>query len=172
MLVIYGRYRWFPRRVAFRNDYCLRCEGPTLALAERTFDVLHVFWLPLVPIGFWRRWFCIQCDHQPSQPTRTRRSFKWAGVVLLVIFAAVFWLAPLQTWDPEIDTAFVWAARVATVIAIPLVVWNIRRSPGDVSYRQARRSVLPYREPTCPICGGVLSFGTDPRCESCGLRRA
>ncbi len=88
MIVIWGRYRFFAKHVAFRNDFCLRCGEETIALAERTFDVLHFFWLPFLPVGFWRRWFCSECGYKPSHPPRTRKAFKWAGVGILALMAS------------------------------------------------------------------------------------
>ena len=55
MLVIHGVYRWGRKLVAYRNDYCLSCAAPRLAFQHRTFDVLHAFWIPLIPIGLWKR---------------------------------------------------------------------------------------------------------------------
>ena len=80
MITITGRYRFFPKPVAFRNDFCLRCDEQTIALSERTFDVLHFFWIPILPVGLWRRWFCSQCGYKPSHPPRTpevRRRLGW-----------------------------------------------------------------------------------------------
>ena len=172
MLVIYGRYRWFPKNVAFRNDYCLHCDEPVLAVRERTFDVLHLFWLPLIPIGFWRKWFCSQCSRPPSLPPRTRKPFKWAGLVLLAMAAWTFWLAPLETWDPDLDTDFLWTMRVLIGVGLPLLLWNVLRAPKDVSYREMQRTVAPYRGLDCPLCGRRLSLGAVRYCQHCGLERA
>src|ERR1700686_3493787 len=47
MLIIRGSYHFWPKRVAFRNDYCLRCQAPRRSIAIRTFDVGHLFWNPI-----------------------------------------------------------------------------------------------------------------------------
>jgi hypothetical protein len=171
VLVINGRYQWFRRRIAFRRDYCLHCDQPTIAVCHRTFDVLHLYWIPLLPIGFWRTWFCDSCGNKPSHPPRTRRSFKVAGIGVLAIMVALFWIAPLQEWDPEIGPAFVWALRILTALGLPLAIWNTLRSPPDVSYRKQRIAVEAYRDPTCPFCLGPLTLGKEWRCERCGLER-
>lgn len=53
MIVAYGFYSWFPRRTAFRRDYCRVCKCETTSFLLRTFKVFHLFWIPLVPLGFW-----------------------------------------------------------------------------------------------------------------------
>jgi hypothetical protein len=56
MILVHGFYRFKPKRVAFRNDFCLACAKAVRAFQVRTFDVLHVFWIPLLPV--WHRPKC------------------------------------------------------------------------------------------------------------------
>ena len=51
MFVIHGAYHFWPKRVAFRNDYCFTCGQACRAVAIRTFDVGHIFWIPILPVG-------------------------------------------------------------------------------------------------------------------------
>ncbi len=165
-----GRYRWFPKPVAFRNDFCLRCNAATLSRAIRTVDFIHVYWIPLIPIGFWRRWFCVECNHAPSSPVRTRKVFKWIGVFLLASMAATFWFWPLEE-DPEASLAMVWTYRVVPLVLIPLVIWSIFRTPPDTSYRRERKAVEPHTDPTCPFCGHALRLRKNWRCDTCNIER-
>ena len=41
-MIWHGVYRLFPRKVGFRNDYCMTCRAPRRAEQVRTFDVLHL----------------------------------------------------------------------------------------------------------------------------------
>ena len=56
MVIIHGVYHWSPKQVEFRNDYCLSCSAQRRAIRVRTFDVAHLFWIPILPLGFWKRW--------------------------------------------------------------------------------------------------------------------
>lgn len=47
--------------MAFRNDYCLARGEERRAVQVRTFDVGHIFWIPILPAGFWKRWVCTVC---------------------------------------------------------------------------------------------------------------
>ena len=51
MILIHGVYHWRPTPVAFRNDYCIPCRAERTSIQVRTIDVLHLFWVPLLPLG-------------------------------------------------------------------------------------------------------------------------
>ena len=84
MLIVRGSYHFWPKRVAFRNDYCLRCQAPRRSIAIRTFDVRHLFWIPILPVGFWKRWQCEVCGQAPHIYPKVRRFFKWVGLVFSI----------------------------------------------------------------------------------------
>ena len=90
MLLVHGAYHFWPKRVAFRNDYCVTCDGPRRAIAVRTFDVGHVFWIPILPVGFWRHWVCSACKRNPHVTSKMGRSIKWAGVYWLIAISIAF----------------------------------------------------------------------------------
>jgi hypothetical protein len=109
LLIVYGVYRWKAKRVAFRNDYCLACGEARRAVQVRTFDVGHIFWIPILPAGFWKRWVCTVCGRDPHVTTKTRRGFKWAALVVLVLVAFIFWA---DSPEPDAVAAF-WIGRIA-----------------------------------------------------------
>src|SRR5437879_4143615 len=84
MLIIRGAYHFRPTRVAFRNDYCLSCQAPRRAIAVRSFDVGHFFWVPILPVGYWRHWKCSECRRKPHSNLKLRRRLKWATLYSLV----------------------------------------------------------------------------------------
>jgi hypothetical protein len=79
----------FPRRVAFRNDYCMACNAPRRAVQIRTLDVIHLYFIPLLPLGLWKRWCCCTCGMNPHQLHLTRRLIKTA-VLVVFLFCTVF----------------------------------------------------------------------------------
>jgi len=170
MLILHGMYHWRRRRVAYRNDYCLRCEVPRLSFQHRTFDVLHVFWIPLLPLGFWKRWHCGTCGSDPHAHVRTRRSLKWAGVGVLALISLSAWaVSPAE--QPQ-DAPIIWAMRMCGPLAAAAAAWATARSPPDVKLADKLRAVVPIVDPHCPVCG-VMLFPEEPAwsCPSCGIRR-
>ena len=39
-------------------------------ILHRTFDVLHVFFIPFLPLGFWKRWLCAMCGAESARAAR------------------------------------------------------------------------------------------------------
>ncbi len=118
MFIVYGVHRWKAKRVAFRNDFCLACGEARRAVQVRTFDVGHIFWIPILPAGFWKRWVCTVCGRDPHITTKTRRGFKWVGLFILVLLAAVLWMAPVEPNAAAVS----WSLRIAASVGAVLVL--------------------------------------------------
>ena len=171
MFLIHGAYHFWPKRVAFRNDYCLTCGQASRAAAIRTFDVGHIFWIPILPVGFWKHWRCTFCGKDPHASPSTRRSFKWAGLACLVILSAGSWAAPVEG-DSE-SLLISWAFRVAAPVGAILLFVHLLRTPRDRSLREKLATVAPADETTCPFCKTPLVSGNAARwsCPGCGVIR-
>jgi hypothetical protein len=105
----------------------------------RSFDVCHLFWIPLLPLGFRWRWRCTACHGSPHVPRGVRAGFKWAGVVVFVVLAAIFWRIRIT---PDIRV-YGWLMRVATPIGAVLIVFNILRPAKGLSLKQKLAVVAP-----------------------------
>lgn len=169
MFIIHGVYRWWPKRVAFRNDYCRSCQAPRRAIATRTFDVGHIFWIPLVPVGFWKHWSCATCRRDPHAATRTRRIFKWIGLVCLILLSIMFWATDINAEHGSVS----WALRILpTGGAIALFI-HLLVTPKEPSLREQLAAIPPADDTICPFCATPLMAGADLRwsCPACGVVR-
>jgi hypothetical protein len=167
VLIVHGVYHWRPRVVAFRNDYCIRCGGVSVALRRRTVDVLHIFFLPVLPLGVWKRWHCVSCGSDPHARTRTYRSVKWAGTLLLAFLAVLGWMASTDR-QPH-DQVFIWTLRIGAVVAFVAALRHTIKSPPDVDLAARLREVPPLAQSVCAVCGAGLAFiGGELRCSDCG----
>ena len=168
VLIIHGLYRFRPRRVAFRNDYCLFCKQPGRSAQFRTFDAWHIFWIPLIPLGFRKRWLCTVCGREPHLSPGTRRGFKWAGLIILLLLAFLLWVEPL---DPDI-LIFGWVVRIAAPLGAILTLNHLLRTPKDPSLKERLATIAPATDTVCPFCGStmiVLASGCS--CPTCGIQR-
>ena len=169
MLLVYGIYNFRPKRVAFRNDFCLFCGRPRRSEQIRSFDVCHVFWIPFLPLGFRRRWRCTACHGSPHVPRGVRPGFKWTGVVVFVILAAIFWGIRIT---PDIRI-YAWLMRVAMPIGAMLVLFDLLRPPKGLSLKQKLATVPPASDTVCPFCGSaLLLLSSQCSCPVCGVVRA
>ena len=168
MHIVVGVYHWRAKRVAFRNDFCLACGEARRAVQVRTFDVGHIFWIPILPAGFWKRWVCTVCGRDPHLLTKTRRGFKWAGLVILVLIAVAVWA---DSPDPEAVAAF-WVLRIAAPIGIGLLLWHLVRTPKEPTLKEKLASIPPAADTVCPFCGAqLLTLGSQCSCPVCGVER-
>jgi hypothetical protein len=168
LIVLHGLYSFRRRIVAFRNDFCLRCNAARVAYCHRTFDVYHFFFVPLLPLGFWKRWYCGTCGRDPHSAGRTRLPFKIAAAVLLgVLTIALF----LEQPGPK-DVAVMWFVRAFFGIPFLLsLVWLFRSKP-DPRLADLLNTVHPSDATSCPTCGVGLTPGQHAwRCPRCGMER-
>ena len=169
MLIVYGVYRWMAKRVAFRNDYCLACGEARRAVQVRTFDVGHIFWIPILPAGFWKRWVCTVCGKDPHVTTGTRRGFKWVGLFILVLLAVVLWMAPVEPKAAAVS----WSLRIAASVGAVLVLRHLLRTPKEPTLYERLASIEPARDTVCPFCGAqMLVLGSQCSCPACGVVRS
>lgn len=169
MLIVRGAYHFRPQRVAFRDDYCLSCQAPCRAIAVRTFDVGHVFWIPILPVGFWRHWTCSVCGRNPHVGSKARRYVMWAILSSLIGAAAVFWMAPV---DSEFAIGS-WICRIAAPFCAILLLRRLFRAPRALALRKKLASISPAADTLCPFCSILLVAGTSDRlsCPSCNIVR-
>jgi fatty acid desaturase len=169
-LLVFGIYSFKRKVVAYRNDFCLSCEATRRAYQTRSFDMFHLFFIPVLPLGFWRRWRCSVCGGDPHINRRTRKSFKWAGVVALAFFAAAVWLAPSAEFEYPI--AAVWLIRIGFSIAFVFALRHTLKSKPDLRLSEKLKEVIPAEDNVCPLCNGPIVIGDRWRCSQCGVERA
>ena len=169
LLIIHGIYQFCPKRLAFRNDYCFSCGQPRRSAQIRTFDAWHIFWIPILPLGFRKRWRCTVCKSQPHVHPGTRRGFKWAGLVVLLVFAFAFWAVSLT---PDIRILG-WVIRFAAPLGAVLTLIHLLHTPKDLSLKERLATVPPASDTVCPFCGSTLLL-VSSRCSfsNCGVVRA
>lgn len=169
MFIVTGAYHWRRKVVGFRNDYCLTCAAERRSFCVRSFDVGHIFWVPVLPVGFWKHWFCAVCNSNPHARPRTRAIFKWAGVLFLAFFAYMSWTEPMKP-DPD-DVLVTWVFRIGAPLGALLVIVNLLRSPKEQSLKRRLAAVAPASDTICPFCEAPLICGDRWSCPACGVAR-
>lgn len=124
--------------------------------------VLHVAFVPVLPVGVETRWFCGRCGeevdaHRPSRP--------WALVagVILGVLACVAGVSFLLQ-DHEREAAigcFVMGTALIAGCAYGL------KSAKYRAYETGRRAVTPLAADHCPYCNQPIFASAAPRCHAC-----
>jgi hypothetical protein len=172
MLIVHGIYRFSKKFTAFRNDFCANCGLPCGAVQIRTFDVHHIFWLPLIPVGFKKRWYCTRCDQQSDVYAGTRRPFKWIGLFLLLLLSPLLWFLPLEGEQDRGFVIFIRVLRFGAPFAAILTAWHLRRTRNERSRQDWLSHVPPADDANCPFCQTPLMvLSGQGSCPSCGALR-
>src|SRR5712671_2886084 len=110
MVIIHGQYHFGRRKVGARKDFCNACKRECLSELWRSFDCLHFFWIPLLPVGTHERWLCTLCNQNPRK-IQTRKGFKIAGLVASGLMLVMF------SFDRETkERGTIWGARLALAV--------------------------------------------------------
>ena len=172
MLIVYGVYHFRPKLVAFRNDYCMTCNTARRTVRIRSFDVGHIFWIPVLPGGFWKRWLCTVCNQDPHVRPGTRRSFKWAGLFILILFSAVSWMMPTDAGSGDPDSVIVsWVVRICGPLGAVFTLRHLLRTNKDASLKELLATIQPASDAVCPFCAAQLIPGPKWICPACGVAR-
>jgi hypothetical protein len=171
VLLIHGTYHLRATRVAFRNDFCIPCNAERTAICVRTLDVVHVFWVPVAPIGFIRRWYCTACGQRPDLPRTARRSIKVLALIVVSAMALLLWSAPIRNGEGRGEVITFWGLRIASGVGVIAIARWIAVGSDDVLRRARLRSLQPSYALDCPVCHVNLLPGSPWRCPNCGMLR-
>jgi hypothetical protein len=161
-----GTYRFQPKVVAFRNDFCLTCNTARRAVEIRTFNVLSFRGIPLIPVGYWKRWLCTECTVPPGYNRRSRRKFAVTLAALAAAFAVIFWSLPIE---PDQVETWLFIRRISPVVMIGAIIWAVL-AEGTPSTAERLTNILPAQETMCPFCQSPL-LTYNWHCSSCGIQR-
>ncbi|MFZ9200860.1 MAG: hypothetical protein ACO23N_00310 [Opitutales bacterium] len=178
MLLLHGHYKFFPRRTAVRNAWCTVCKQSRLAVGIRSLVVIHLFYIPVLPIARVTDWTCTTCGKDVRANLTSRPGLlRWALVVAGLLIVAGLWVLihALLTGEDALTAA---GSRTAEGVASGATLMMIGGVWGWVSFRQHRRiqvqgfddgttAVAPLAGDRCPLCGDLVLIPGAPRCERC-----
>jgi hypothetical protein len=168
MLVVHGVRQLRPKRIAFRNDYCLTCQQPRRSVLIQTLNFWHVYWIPVVPLGFRKRWVCITCERPPHVVRKTRRPLLRVALVLLLISSGISWVNPV---NPDAVVIW-WFFRIGAPIGAVLLLVLLLRTRMDAALREHLSAIAPATDTVCPFCGKqLLVLASGCTCPGCGVMR-
>jgi hypothetical protein len=161
--IVTGAYFWGKRRVAFRNDYCTVCERLTLAEGIRSFVMGHIYWIPLLPLGFHRRWFCTLCHHETNERRPTSPLILWLALFTAILVVVVMGGAWFRGSEKGMGPPF-----AIGLVFLAACIFGLFRSRRD-KFSQARKGVVPLPHDACPLCKGLLLPKRIPHCYACKI---
>jgi hypothetical protein len=161
-----GIYYFGSKRVACRNDYCTVCREPTLGEGRRSIVVLHLFFVPLLPLGMKTRWFCIACRQETDAKRPSRKGILIAGMGFggLMALVGVTGMTEGHELLPGLGLVGFGLGLMA------LLGWMIR-SRSFAEYKEWKRMIPPLGTAACPYCEQpVTTVGKTVRCPACDVK--
>jgi hypothetical protein len=162
---IHGLYRLAPKVVAYRNDWCNHCGKPVLAKRWRSFYLGHLYWIPLLPLGFHETWRCTVCDNDPRGRVGTALGIILAGLFTCILVCSLTIVVPVK--GDEVTVA--WALRgIFGGFAVLFAFWLRSRL---IEQPRPARKVEPLTNERCLICGGRMTDFPRWHCVECKVVR-
>jgi hypothetical protein len=128
--------------------------------------VYHLWWIPLVPLGFWKHWRCTACSGSPAYNPRSRRKFALTLAALAAACTLLFWTVPIESPRPP---WWPFVGQMGPVVIVAALIWAAvaERTPSTA---ERLASVAPAHDTVCPFCRGVLATH-NWKCVNCNVQR-
>jgi hypothetical protein len=168
-LPLEGLHSYKPRIVAYRNDFCVSCNALRRAHQVRSFKAYQLYYIPIVPLGFWREWQCSECGRDPHVYSRGLRRMRW----VILGFAGMFAITGVIASFEQQDSAWtMWLMRLGLPASFFTVLWFVLRNKPDRGLQEKLKQVSTDRDEVCALCGGALILDNGWRCAQCRAERA
>jgi hypothetical protein len=160
--MVHGTYKFGYKRVACRNAYCVTCGKPRFAECFRSWLFMHVLFIPVLPLGTLKRWFCSVCRNEVEAGRPQRPFILLAGVVtccVMVLVGVMMWLNGVGR-DFSVGFIFIWG-----VLAVTFATQRKKQAYRD--YIASVVNVEPLGRDQCPYCHSPLFAKQVPHCDRC-----
>jgi hypothetical protein len=173
MIIVYGLYKFAQQLVGYRQDFCNNCRTPVVAQRMRYFRCGHLFWIPLLPLGFRETWHCSQCTNDPRGRYVERPWLLLIGGAFLGLFGFVALVMTIvgliapKTVDMPKDGVGMFSG---IGLGCLFFAWLLFRMARNIKEDPFVRPILTPNTETCPMCVGKLSNDPHLHCPSCHVR--
>jgi hypothetical protein len=128
--------------------------------------LLHILFIPVLPLGNWRYWRCSVCGCNPHAQPSLGKGIQWAAVLLLAVAAFGVWMGPVEE-----DPFYFWGGRIIFPPLFVVVLRYTLRSKPDLRLRDKLMEIHPGDDVDCPCCGRPLVLGDTWRCSGCVIKK-
>jgi len=151
MLFIFGTHLFGLRRYAYKYMMCGNCGTPRLFIQTRGFAWGHLFWIPLVPLGYQYSWHCAAC----AKENNTMPTSFGIKLILLITLFFVFYMLTLGEWATNLGESVIWWQLGVGI----LLSWSIYETFNHFKKKEKNKYkyMLPLPDSEyCSVCDGEL----------------
>lgn len=159
MFLISGFKQFNLHRYSYKWMQCRRCQQPQVFEQWRWSAWMHLFYIPLIPVGYQYEWRCTACGSKAASDQETGLITKflllvlalWLEYILAFEYQSVEVLA---SWQPALR----WSAVVVVLLTITWLGYAIVYHRKRKTQRRYK-GMLPLRNLTeCALCDGELTI--------------
>lgn len=166
MILLHGIYKFGKKRIAFRNDFCNHCKAQHVAEQYRTFNMWHVFFVPLIPLGYCSNWHCTACGNDPRERTKESPTLLIIGMALFGLVGILGLFGAITAKKDRFMMLMVGSGFLAASFGCWAILrWQQNEPDGP------NEKVEPLTGDTCPYCSGKIVETPHCHCSECGVRR-
>jgi len=123
---------------------------------------MHLFWIPVLPLGLVTRWFCTACRTETDVKRPSQPGILIAGVLfgVFLLLSGIIFVVDGTAADSG------WHEIIIGSGIIGGLGWLIARQ-NPKAYWEAKKNVVPLAADHCPYCQEPIFQSTKPRCHRC-----
>lgn len=160
--MLHGTYYFGRKRVACRNAYCTTCRAPRFAEGFKSLVVLHIFFIPFLPIATTVRWFCSSCRKEIDAKRPSRPWILVAGILFGLFMTFVSLMMLLDGQQKESASGML----VFGPLMVIGLIYMIRKQDYR-GYVASQEKVPALPDDRCPYCKAPLFAAVTPHCHAC-----
>lgn len=163
MYIFYGIKKVRKKKLGYGKDYCNACEQEAIVEKWQWFRWLHLFWIPLIPLGYQHNWVCTLCNKDANAQYK-RGLFGKVVISLITLLIATFLI-----FIPEVTEPLAYGLLIR-ILSVPLflvsVVWAYKHEK-EQSKDEKRKNITPVDTGKCVYCKYPLAMSPTLSCISC-----
>ena len=170
MFVIYGMYRWGKKFIGYKSGFCHQCQTNTIWHRLRFFAVIHIYWIPLIPLWLFKVWICDKCQQSPKAPDTMGGIILFGIGGLFFALLSLFFLLTIAYSDSEMLGIGIFMFCISLLLFG--IMGHLIRSfkKHRLMCEEAQENQESLLGKPCLYCNGEIQQQYKPACIDCGAR--
>jgi len=161
---IYGIKRLGRKKVGYGKDHCNACEREAVVEKWRWFTWFHLFFIPVIPLGFHHEWICTLCERDSNARYKS-------GIYIKIFLSLFIFGVTALLFQPGATDGieYGWIMKLLSALMFLASVFWLIKHKKQTSKKAFRKSITPIGTSTCLSCNEPLTLNLKLLCVPCKL---
>ncbi len=164
MFFIFGLRRFGLKKVGYGKDFCNSCENEAIINRFQWFTWCHIFFIPLIPLGYHSKFNCTICGNNPHAMKNTPLWLRILFIFILLCIGSTTITSGLYR-----HFSFGWIIKTLITFAITAACYWVFRKLNQATFKEQRSKITPVNQQVCVLCDGEIVQKKQPTCSRCKL---